>query len=71
MNSIKSFGTFSLVFLYRTMRRGNQHGGRKCDDLQNRLDMTPHIVMDAWAKFWPEPMKFLVDMLNHAHFIIL
>ena len=24
------------------------------------------IVMDGWS-FWPEPMKFLVDMLNHAH----
>ena len=42
MNSIKSFGTFSCVFLYRTMWRGNQHGGQKCDDLQNWLDMTSH-----------------------------
>ena len=24
------------------MRRENQHGGRKCADLQNRLDMTSH-----------------------------
>ena len=24
------------------MRRRNQHGGRKCDDLQNQLDMTSH-----------------------------
>ena len=22
---------------------------------------------NGWAEFWPEPMKFLVDMLNHAH----
>ena len=42
MNSIKSFGTFSCVFLYRTMRRGNQHGGRKCNDLPNRLDLMSH-----------------------------
>ena len=42
MNSIESFGTFFCVFLYRAMRRGNQHGGRKSDDLQNRLDMTSH-----------------------------
>ena len=42
MNSIKSFRTFSCVFLYHTMQRGNQHGGRKCDDLQNQLDMMSH-----------------------------
>ena len=40
---LKVSGRFlSSVFLYRTMRRGNQHGVRKCDDLQNRLDMTSH-----------------------------
>ena len=22
---------------------------------------------NGWAEFWPEPMKFLFDMLNHAH----
>ena len=22
-----------------------------------------------WLEFWPEPMKFLVDMLNHAHWL--
>ena len=25
------------------------------------------LVMDGWTEFWPEAMKFLVDMLNHAH----
>ena len=23
---------------------------------------------NGWAEFWPEPMIFLVDMLNHAHY---
>ena len=27
---------------YRSMGKGNQHGGRKYDDLQNLLDMTSH-----------------------------
>ena len=22
---------------------------------------------NGWAEFWPEPIKFLVDMLNYAH----
>ena len=22
---------------------------------------------NGWMEFWAEPMKFLVDMLNHAH----
>ena len=22
---------------------------------------------NGWVEFWPEPMKFLVEMLNHAH----
>ena len=24
---------------------------------------------NGWVKFWPEPMKFLVDILNHAHWL--
>ena len=24
---------------------------------------------NGWVEFWPEPMKFLVDMLNHAHWL--
>ena len=23
----------------------------------------------GWAEFWPKPMKFLVDMSNHAHWL--
>ena len=38
----KKNGTFCHVFLYRFILRGNQHGGRKYDDLQNWLDMTSH-----------------------------
>ena len=42
MNWIKSNSTFCCVFLYRVMLRGNQHGGREYDDLQNWPDMTSH-----------------------------
>ena len=35
-------GTFLCVFLYLAMLRGNQHGGREYDDLQNWLDMMSH-----------------------------
>ena len=42
MNSIKSFRTFPCVFLHRAMQKGNQHGGQKCSDLQNWLDMMSH-----------------------------
>ena len=24
---------------------------------------------NGWAEFWPEPIKFLVDMLNHTHWL--
>ena len=24
---------------------------------------------NGWGEFWPEPMKFLVDMLNHTHWL--
>ena len=34
--------TFCCVFLYCAMLRGNQHGGREYDDLQNWLHMTSH-----------------------------
>ena len=42
MNLIKNNRTFCCVFLYRAMLRGNQHGGRKYDDLQNWFDVMPH-----------------------------
>ena len=29
----------------------------------------PSWFSNGWAEFWPEPMKFLVDMLNHAHWL--
>ena len=31
-----------VVFSYTSNAKGNQHGGRKLDDLQNWLDMTSH-----------------------------
>ena len=34
--------TFCCVFQYHPVRRGNQHGSRGYDDLQNLLDMTSH-----------------------------
>ena len=36
---IKSSGTFSCVFQYQTVGKGNQHGGREYDDLQNWRNM--------------------------------
>ena len=27
----------------------------------------PSRSSNGWVEFWPEPMEFLVDMLNHAH----
>ena len=34
--------SFCCIFHYRAMLRGNQHGGRKYDDLQNWLEMISH-----------------------------
>ena len=34
---MKNSGTY-CVFQYQTVEKGNQHGGRKYDDLQNLLD---------------------------------
>ena len=28
-----------------------------------------HGLVVGWAEFWLEPMKFLVDMLNHAYWL--
>ena len=39
---MKCSGTFCCVFQYQIMEEGNQHGGRKYDDLQNWLNMTTH-----------------------------
>ena len=36
---IKSSWTLCCVFQFRTAGKGNQHGGREFDDLQNWLDM--------------------------------
>ena len=31
-------------------------------------ECTIHLLSsNGWAEFWPEPMKFLVDMLNRVH----
>ena len=31
-------------------------------------ERTIHLLFhNGWAEFWPEPIKFLVDMLNHTH----
>ena len=33
---------------------------------------TLHLLSSyGWAGFWPKPMKFLVDMLNHTHWLII
>ena len=29
----------------------------------------PSQSSNGWVEFWPEAMKFLVDMLNHAHWL--
>ena len=34
-NLIKASGTFCCVFQCQTVGKGNQHGGREYDDLQN------------------------------------
>ena len=47
MNKIKSIGAFCCIFLYQAMLRGNQHGGREYDDLQNSLDMSSHETLSS------------------------
>ena len=39
---MKKSGTFCCDFQYQTVGKGNQHGGRKYDDLLDLLDMTSH-----------------------------
>ena len=39
------FSDILLCFQYQTVRKGNQHGGREYDDLQNWLDMTSHELL--------------------------
>ena len=43
MNYMKSSGAFCCVFQCQTVGKGNQHGGREYDDLQNWLYMTSHV----------------------------
>ena len=47
---MKSSGTFCCVFQYHTVEKGNQHGGREYDDLQNLPDMTSHVnpLLGEW-----------------------
>ena len=48
-NLNQKFLDILLCFPYRTMGRGNQHGGRECDDLQNWLHMKLPIASAVWG----------------------
>ena len=40
----------------------------KLNTLNKHPEHTIHVLSSyGWAKFWPELMRFLVDMLKHAH----
>ena len=36
---------------------------------RNYQTLYPSRSSKGWEKFWPEPMKILIDMLNHAHWL--
>ena len=40
---------------------------KHANTLRNCWTCYPSWSSNGWAEFWPEPMKFLVDMLYHAH----
>ena len=45
---MKSSRTFCCAFQYKTVEKGNQHGGREYDDLQNQPANQPYPFTDVW-----------------------
>ena len=37
--------------------------------LLNSLNNQNSLQVEWWAKFWQEPVKFFLDMLNHDHWL--
>ena len=52
-----------ILFAYRCITRYAVFTPRSC------WTRYPSWCSNGWAEFCPEPMKFLVDMLNHAHWL--
>ena len=58
------------AFQYQAVQKGNQHSGRKYDDLKICQDITSHenpvLSRNLLGALWAKSIKVLVDLLNHA-----
>ena len=59
-----------ILFVYRCiMRYAAFTRIRYATTLHNCWMHYPSRSSNRWAEFWTEPVKFLVDMLSHAHWL--
>ena len=67
-NPLVAFVTGVIPFAYRRITRYVMFTCIKYESTRVIAERAINLLSsNEWAEFWPEPKKFLVDMLNHAY----